>query len=145
MHVEAPRESEIRRAVEQLRDADPGTPAQVEWLARRLSREAFQAVVEKHRLRCESTSVRNEPGLLVHLLKGALKGQLEAAAAARAAAAVEQPLGRIERLKREEPEQYLAQMAQVPGFDLGAYLRQYVADPSERERLARLFDERMAA
>ena len=44
----------------------------------------------------------------------------------------------IERMKREDPERYVRGMAGAPGFDLEAYLAEYVDDDGERARLREL-------
>lgn len=114
--VEPTRESDISAAVDELRNADAYTLRQVEPLARALPRDRFEEVVATLRARCLSSVVRNDAGLLVHLLR------LEFAALRIERPAFTQPPetavgSRIERLKRDEPEEYARRMA---AFENGA-------------------------
>jgi len=120
-----------------LRSADCGTLLVVEQLALRLSSASFAAVLETLDRRTSSGTVANDAGLLVKLLKVALREQARLAAEAQIEAAANAPpeIGPVERMKRDEPERYIANLRGVRGFDLEGYLAEYVADEAERERL----------
>ncbi len=72
--LEAPREAEIVQVVDSLADKDPGTLARVELLARQLPACVFRATVDRHRARCATGTIINRTGLLVDLLKVAVRG-----------------------------------------------------------------------
>jgi hypothetical protein len=131
--LESARETEISAAVAELRNGDAGTHRQVEPLARLLPAERFFAVLENLRDRRLSSTVRNDAGLFVHLLRVAVQ-ELRAEHASQAAPPVE---SMIERIKLEEPAKYIEAMKGSPVFDLEAYLAKYVDDVDERERLRR--------
>jgi hypothetical protein len=134
---ESARQTEISAAVAELRNGDAGTLRQVEPLARLLPYERFHAVLEVLRERRLSSTVRNDAGLFVYLLRvevEALRAERALSAAEKAAPPVE---SMIERVRREEPAKYIAAMKDSPVFDLEAYLVEYVDDVDERERLRR--------
>jgi hypothetical protein len=130
-------EPEVAAVVRELRNADHGTLAQVERLAFQLPADVFEETVATLKRRRESGTVANDAGLLVHLLKGALRHRARdrAEAEIQAAAAVELPGGHVERVKREDPERYLRTMAGVEGFDPVDFVERYVEDEGERRRL----------
>jgi hypothetical protein len=135
--LESARESEVSAAVAELRNADAGTLRQVEPLARLLPHERFRAVLDVLRERRLSSTVRNDAGLFVHLLRvevQALKAELGALTAEAVAPPVE---SMVDRVKREDPAKYIEAMKDSPAFDLEAYLVKYVDDVDERERLRR--------
>jgi hypothetical protein len=111
---EPPTEKEISAAVAELRNADVHTLRQVEPLAASLTRDRFEEVVETLRTRCLSSVVRNDAGLFVYLLRLECdQARREYAATVRAQAeAAPRALSRIERLKREKPEEYARRMAE---------------------------------
>jgi hypothetical protein len=107
---EPPTEKEISAAVDELWHADAYTLRQVEPLARALPHDCFEEVAETLRVRRLSSVVRNDAGLFVHLLRAAL------AAVRVERQAFTPPPGtavdsRIERMKRDEPEEYARRMA----------------------------------
>jgi hypothetical protein len=107
---EPTRESDISAAVAELRNADGGTLRQVEPLARLLPRDRFEEVVETHRVRCLSSVIHNDAGFFVFLLRNAwdeLRRETRAVAQP-PETAVESG---IERLKRDDPEEYARRMA----------------------------------
>jgi hypothetical protein len=107
---EAPTETDISAAVAELHNADAGTIRQVEPLARQLPRDRFEEVVETVRIRRLSNVVRNDAGLMVHLLRLELEQLKRTSAPAVQAPGTAVP-SRIERLKREDPEEYARRLA----------------------------------
>jgi hypothetical protein len=141
-----PTGAEVAAAVECLVSKDSGTLAVVERLARSLTREEFERALKKLERRRQSTTdpLLDDAAYLVSVLKLALREQARLRAAARVdplarASAEKPPSGFVERVKREEPERYIAAMVkQMPDFDVERYLACYVSDESERQRLRRL-------
>lgn len=73
--TEAPRESHIADAVAQLRGADPDTQKHVQPLARQIPAVLFDDVLDRVNQRDRTGHVTNPPGLLVELLRLAVKQQ----------------------------------------------------------------------
>ena len=71
--MEAPRLSEVNRAVEDLADHDELTIRQVEPLALAVPRTVFRDVIERHKRRLADGDVRNQTGLFVDLLRKSVK------------------------------------------------------------------------
>jgi hypothetical protein len=138
VRLESAREHDVSAAVAELRNGDAGTLRQVEPLARLLPYERFRTVLEVLRERRLSSTVRNDAGLFVHLLRievAALRAERALLAVENAVPPVE---SMIDRVKREEPAKYIDAMKEnYPAFDLEAYLVEYVDDVDERERLRR--------
>ena len=107
---EPTRESDISAAVDELHTADAYTRNQVEPLARALPRDRFEHVVETLRQRRLSSVVRNDAGLFVFLLKAELAALRKEQAFTAQAPETAVP-SRIERLKRENPDEYARRMA----------------------------------
>ena len=101
-----PNENEISAAVAELRNADAHTCRQVEPLARMLPVDRFEQVVETLRQRRLSSVVRNDAGLFVYLLR------LECDEARREMVVFEAVESPIERLKRENPDEYARRMSE---------------------------------
>jgi hypothetical protein len=112
-----PTREEISAAVGQLRTADAGTFRQVEPLARSLTVDRFEEVVETLKARRLSNIVRNDAGYFVRLLGIACEGERqELEATFHQQVAARQPpetkvSSRIERMKRENPEEYARKIA----------------------------------
>jgi hypothetical protein len=92
---EAPREQDVRRVVEDLRDHDVDTFGKAVWpLACQLPKRLFDDVVGRNEARIRSGHVGNHSGSLINLLKLAVKEAhvraVTAAAAARGALTPEQ-------------------------------------------------------
>jgi len=137
VRLESARESEVSAAVAELRNGDAGTLRQIEPLARLLPYERFRIVLELLRERRLSSTVRNDAGLFIHLLRVEVQ-MLRAERAALAAEAIAPPVeSLIDRVKREQPAKYIEAMKDSTEFDLEAYLVEYVDDVDERERLRR--------
>jgi hypothetical protein len=140
-HASAPTETEIRTVVDGLRGADLGTFTVIESRARLLPQEAWSAVLEKFETRRRSRrGVDDDRRMLCYLLDVAIKERrrlaVEAQLQARVAVADDPAqLGLVERVKREDPDRYIRAMRGRPGFELEAYLAQYVDDAVERARL----------
>jgi hypothetical protein len=67
--LEAPREHDIRHAVEQLRDHDAGSLTQLEPIARQLPAILFRDVVDRTQTRIHTSRVANHTGLFRRLLE----------------------------------------------------------------------------
>lgn len=146
----APTQREIAAVLVQLRSADDWTWAQVERLARQVTAEAFARAVGVLDRRRATGSVENDAGYLVYLLRlecdRAARDRAQALADAQSAAGVEVPIGHVERIRRTDPERYVRSMlARFPGFDVDAFVRQYVGDSAEQGRLLELANELRAA
>jgi hypothetical protein len=109
IRVAAASESEISAAVAELWSADPGTLNQIEPLASLLSADRFQATFKKLKERRLSSPIRNDAGYFVYLLRVEIRA-LRAASALPSAAHGPQGESGIERMKREDPDEYARRM-----------------------------------